>query len=53
MRRLKIWRRWFAQKFGFARLVCLGLLIVFAAVRIADPRVVEEVRVRYVGKRLY
>ncbi len=46
MKRLKILRRWFARKFGFARLACLGLLVVFAAVRIADPRLVEEVRIR-------
>jgi adenylate cyclase len=46
MRRLKIWRRWFAQKFGFARLVCLGLLVVFAAIRLWDPPPVQELRLR-------
>ncbi|MGW1425810.1 CHASE2 domain-containing protein [Bradyrhizobium manausense] len=46
MKRLKIWRRWFAQKFGFARLVCLVLLVVFAALRVWDPPPVQELRLR-------
>src|SRR5260370_27062164 len=46
MKRLRVLRRWFARKFGYARLVCLALLIGFAALRIADPAPVEEVRVR-------
>ncbi len=46
MKRLKILRRWVAQKFGFARLVCLALLIGFAALRVWDPPPVQEVRVR-------
>jgi adenylate cyclase len=46
MKRLKIWRRWFARRIGYARLVCLALLIGFAALRIADPAPVEEIRVR-------
>src|ERR1700676_5442293 len=46
MKRLKIIRRWFARKFGYARLVCLALLIGVAALRIADPAPVEELRVR-------
>lgn len=46
MKRLKILRRWFARKFGFARLVCLALLIGFAALRIWDPPPVQELRVR-------
>ncbi|GLR87175.1 CHASE2 domain-containing protein [Bradyrhizobium iriomotense] len=46
MKRLKIWRRWFARRFGYARLVCLALLVGFAALRIADPSLVEELRVR-------
>ncbi len=46
MRRLKIWRRWFAQRFGFARLLCLGLLVVFAALRVWDPPPVQELRLR-------
>jgi len=35
-----------ARRFGYARLVCLALLIGFAAMRIADPPPVEELRVR-------
>src|SRR5580704_16511500 len=46
MRRLRALRRWFARKIGYARLVCLVLLIAFAALRIADPPPVEELRVR-------
>ncbi|WP_027521382.1 CHASE2 domain-containing protein [Bradyrhizobium sp. Ec3.3] len=46
MKRLRIWRRWFARRFGYARLVCLALLVGLAAVRLADWRPVEEVRVR-------
>ena len=46
MKLLKILRRWFARKFGYARLLCLALLIGFAAVRIADPAPIEELRVR-------
>ncbi|MDB5637832.1 MAG: adenylate cyclase [Bradyrhizobium sp.] len=46
MKRLRILRRWFARKFGYARLICLALLISFAAMRIADPAPIEELRVR-------
>src|ERR1700675_3514968 len=46
MKRLKIWRRWFARRIGYARLVCVVLLIGFAALRVADPAPVEEIRVR-------
>jgi adenylate cyclase len=46
MKRLRVLRRWFARKFGYARLVCLALLIGFAALRIADPGAIEELRVR-------
>src|ERR1700694_2504030 len=46
MKRLRILRRWFARRFGYARLVCLGLLIGLAALRIADPAPIEELRVR-------
>src|SRR5580700_2464091 len=46
MKRLRILRRWFARKFGYARLVCLALLIGLAALRIADPAPIEELRVR-------
>jgi adenylate cyclase len=46
MKRLKIWRRWFGRKFGYARLVCLALLIGVAVMRVADPAPIEELRVR-------
>jgi adenylate cyclase len=46
MRRLKIIRRWFGRKFGYARLVCLALLVGVAALRIADFAPIEELRVR-------
>jgi adenylate cyclase len=46
MKRLSIWRRWFARKFGYARLLCLALLVGFAVLRIADPGPIQELRVR-------
>ena len=46
MKRLRIWRRWFARRFGYARLVCLGLLFGLAALRVADPAPIQELRVR-------
>ena len=46
MKRLRILRRWFARKFGFARLMCLVLLIVFAGLRVWDPPPVQELRLR-------
>jgi adenylate cyclase len=46
MRRLRLLRRWFGRKFGYARLLCLVLLIGIAALRIADPAPIEELRVR-------
>jgi adenylate cyclase len=46
MKRLKILRRWFARKFGYARLLCLVLLVGLAALRVADYALVQEVRVR-------
>ncbi len=46
MKRLKILRRWFKRKFGYARLICLALLIGFAALRFADYAPIEELRVR-------
>src|SRR6202035_195949 len=46
MRRLRALRRWFARKFGYARLLCLALLIGLAALRIADFAPIEELRVR-------
>src|SRR6266852_8935226 len=46
MKRLRILRRWFARRFGYARLVCLAFLIGVAALRVADPAPIEELRVR-------
>jgi adenylate cyclase len=46
MKRLRIWRRWFKRRIGYARLVCLVLLFGFASLRVADPAPVEEIRVR-------
>jgi adenylate cyclase len=46
MKRLRILRRWFARKFGYARLICLALLLGFAVLRLFDPALVQEVRVR-------
>jgi adenylate cyclase len=46
MKRLRVLRRWFGRRVGYARLLCLALLIGFAALRAADPAPVEEIRVR-------
>ena len=46
MKRLRILRRWFARKFGLARLMCLALLVVFAGLRVWDPPPVQELRLR-------
>jgi adenylate cyclase len=46
MKRLRVLRRWFARKFGYARLACLALLVGLAALRIVDPAPIEELRIR-------
>jgi adenylate cyclase len=46
MKRLRAVPRWFARRFGYARLMCLLLLIGFAALRVTDPAPIEELRVR-------
>ncbi|MDA9477759.1 adenylate cyclase [Bradyrhizobium sp. CCBAU 65884] len=46
MKRLKILRRWFARKLGFARLMCLALLVMFAGARLWDPLPIQELRLR-------
>src|SRR3954463_6709587 len=46
MKRLRPLRRWFARKFGYARLFCLGFLIAFMALQIADPAGFEEIPLR-------
>ena len=46
MNRLRVIRRWFGRRFGYSRLICLGLLFGIAALRIADFAPIEELRVR-------
>lgn len=46
MKRLRRWRRWFARRIGFARLLGVGLMLALAVIRIADPLPVRELRVR-------
>src|ERR1700753_784377 len=46
MKRLRVLRRWFGRKIGFARLLCLALLIGLGVCRIADPGPIQELRVR-------
>ncbi|ANW04716.1 CHASE2 domain-containing protein [Bradyrhizobium icense] len=46
MKRLRALLRWFNRRIGYARLLCLVLLIGFAMLRVADPAPVEEIRVR-------
>jgi adenylate cyclase len=40
----RLWR--FARRFGFARVLALALLVSLAALRISDPYVVEELRLK-------
>src|SRR3954468_24196272 len=44
--RLRISRRWFKRRIGYARLICFALLVGFAALRFWGPPPVEELRVR-------
>jgi adenylate cyclase len=46
MKRLWVLRRWFGRKFGYARLICLAILVGVAALRIADFAPIQELRVR-------
>ncbi|MFN5456035.1 CHASE2 domain-containing protein, partial [Bradyrhizobium sp.] len=46
MKRLRAVPRWFARRFGYARAICLLLLLGFAGLRVADPALVQELRVR-------
>src|ERR1700736_781779 len=46
MKRLRVLRRWFTQKFGYSRMICLAILIGFAALRMIDPAPVQELRIR-------
>ncbi|BAM92691.1 putative adenylate/guanylyl cyclase with a CHASE2 domain [Bradyrhizobium oligotrophicum S58] len=46
MKRLRAVPRWFARRFGYARVICLLLLVAFATLRVADPAPVQELRLR-------
>jgi adenylate cyclase len=46
MKRFRRLRRWFKRRFGYARLICLALLIGFAGLRMLDPAPLQELRVR-------
>jgi len=46
MKRVRAVPRWFARRLGYARLVCVLLLIGFAALRVVDPAPIQELRVR-------
>jgi hypothetical protein len=46
MKRLRIIRRWFTRKFGFARVLCLLMLAGFVALRVLDPAPIRELRLR-------
>src|SRR3984893_1675007 len=46
MKQLRLLRKWFARRIGYARLVWLAVLVGLAALRIADPEQKEELRVR-------
>jgi adenylate cyclase len=46
MRRLRVIWRWFGRKFGYARLICLVLLVGIGLLRREDFGPIEELRVR-------
>ena len=46
MKRLRILQRWFTRRFGYARLLCVAILVGFAVLRVLDPAPLEELRVR-------
>jgi adenylate cyclase len=46
MKRFRILRRWFTRKFGFARVLCLLMLVAFAGLRLLDPVPIRELRIR-------
>src|ERR1700754_4412363 len=46
MKRFRRVRRWVSRRVGYARLICIALLIGFAALRIFDPGPIRELRVR-------
>jgi adenylate cyclase len=46
MKRLRLLRRWFTRRFGYARVFCLVILVGFAMLRLLDPVPLRELRVR-------
>src|SRR6516162_7950919 len=46
MKRFRLLWRWFTRKFGFARVLCLLILVGFAALRLFDPVPIQELRIR-------
>jgi adenylate cyclase len=46
MKRLRSLRRWFGRRFGYARLICLGILVGLAVLRMIDPAPIQELRIR-------
>jgi adenylate cyclase len=46
MKRLRKLRRWLKRRIGYARLLCVALLVGIAALRLFDPPPIEEFRVR-------
>jgi adenylate cyclase len=46
MKRLRILRRWIKRRIGYARLLCVALLVGIAALRVVDPPPIQELRVR-------
>ncbi|MGA2054932.1 MAG: adenylate/guanylate cyclase domain-containing protein [Bradyrhizobium sp.] len=46
MRRLRLIRRRFGRRFGYARLICVALLLGLAALRVTDFEPIQELRVR-------
>src|SRR5258708_35651373 len=46
MKRFRRLRRWFKRRFGYARLICVALLIGFAGLRMLDPAPLQELRAR-------
>jgi len=46
MKRFRRLRRWFKRRFGYARLICVALLIGLAGLRMLDPAPLQELRAR-------
>src|SRR5436305_14171831 len=50
MKRLRILRRWIKRRIGYARLLCVALLVGIAALRVIDPPAIEELRDRILDR---